>query len=73
MQREPRTCTYPPSSLTLPRALHQASRFQIIKTHVARTAVTEDKEGIEEMELAATNSNSLESWLSTIKVGLVAQ
>eukprot|EP00752_Nemacystus_decipiens_P005943 g5367.t1 len=45
----------------------KASRFQIIKTHVARTAVTEDKEGIEEMELAATNSNSLESWLSTIE------
>ncbi|CAM9406613.1 unnamed protein product [Ectocarpus sp. 4 AP-2014] len=45
----------------------KASRFQIIKTHVARTAVTEDKEGIEEMELAATNSNSLEAWLSTIE------
>lgn len=30
--------------------------------------MTEDKEGIEEMELAATNSNSLESWLSTIEV-----
>ncbi|CAM9813754.1 unnamed protein product [Scytosiphon promiscuus] len=45
----------------------KASRFQIIKTHVARTAVTDDKESIEEMELAATNSNSLESWLSTIE------
>lgn len=50
----------------------QASRFQIIKTHVGRTAVTEDKENVEEMELAATNSNSLEAWLSTIEVSLLA-
>lgn len=46
----------------------QASRFQIIKVHGERTALTDDKEGIEEMELAATSTNSLESWLSTIEV-----
>lgn len=51
-----------------PLVFGQASRFQIIKTHVARTAVTDDKESIEEMELAATNSNSLEAWLSAIEV-----
>ncbi|CAM9170819.1 unnamed protein product [Laminaria digitata] len=45
----------------------KASRFQIIKVHVERTEVSEDKEGIEEMELAATNSHSLEAWLSTIE------
>lgn len=33
--------------------------------------MTEDKEGIEEMELAATNNNSLESWLSIIEVSLL--
>lgn len=48
--------------------INQASRFQIIKVHVERTEVSEDKEGIEEMELAATNSHSLEAWLSTIEV-----
>lgn len=49
--------------------VHQASRFQIIKVHVERTEMIEDKEGIEEMELAATNS-SLEAWLSTIEVSV---
>lgn len=49
----------------------QASRFQIIKVRVERTELSEDKEGIEEMELAATNSHSLEAWLSTIEVSLV--
>lgn len=48
--------------------INQASRFQIIKVRVERTEVSEDKEGIEEMELAATNSHSLEAWLSTIEV-----
>lgn len=33
-----------------------------------RTEFTEEKEGVEEMELAATNSHSLEAWLSTIEV-----
>ena len=65
-----RSC--PPSSLTsAPWLCAQASRFQIIKTHVARTAVTEDKESIEEMELAATNSNSLEAWLAALEVWLL--
>ncbi|CAN0362736.1 unnamed protein product [Pylaiella littoralis] len=45
----------------------KASRFQIIKTHVGRTAVTEDKESVEEMELAATNSSSLWAWVSAIE------
>lgn len=53
---------------TPPGCSNQASRFQIIKVHVERTEVSEDKEGIEEMELAATNSDSLEAWLSTIEV-----
>lgn len=61
----------PAHSRTPPPDLAQASRFQIIKTHVGRTAVTEDKESVEEMELAATNSNSLEAWLSTIEVRLL--
>lgn len=50
--------------------INQASRFQIIKVRVERTEVSEGKEGIEEMELAATNSHSLEAWLSTIEVSL---
>lgn len=49
----------------------QASRFQIIKVHVERTEVTEDKEGIEEMELAATNNNALEAWLSALEVSVM--
>lgn len=46
----------------------QAQRFQIIKVRGERTEFTEEKEGVEEMELAATNSHSLEAWLSTVEV-----
>lgn len=48
--------------------IRQAQRFQIIKVRGERTEFTEEKEGVEEMELAATNSHSLETWLSTIEV-----
>ncbi|CAM9762592.1 unnamed protein product [Ascophyllum nodosum] len=48
----------------------KASRFQILKVRVERNKPTEVKdglEGVEEMELAATNESSLEAWLSTLE------
>lgn len=55
-------------------AYGQASRFQILKVHAEGIESKDEKEkergdGVEEMELAATNASSLEAWLYTLEVG----